>query len=310
MYLLVEDRALHKDTPADMTARLQNFTYVYPYMRRIYLTDLQGKVLSSSDANDVGHSVFDFTPGLRANFASVVQRPVGSAELVSLTHERDADDSTFYLMITVRDADNHVGGVMIAELLDAPFEEMLRDISKRATRRATGLPDRARRRQAAGLACHRAMTRHCARCSKADPTLLERMSRDDAGWVLIRNTDQPMLVAFTRLPTYGANRAGGWRVVTIANYADVIAPLREMFFQIAGLVALRTGLQRHRGHRHRSPHGAPHRQSHRCRATNRRGRVIGACRGGRPATNPPSWRAPSTRWPIPFRARRSRSKPK
>jgi signal transduction histidine kinase/CheY-like chemotaxis protein len=237
MYLLVEDRALHKDTPTDMQARLQNFTYVYPYMRRICLTNLQGKVLSSSDANDVGRSVLDFTPGLRANLVSVVQRPVGSAELVSLTHERDADDSTFYLMISVRDANNHIGGVMIAELLDAPFEEMLRDISKRATaeRQAYLIEldgDKLLGSQAAGD------DKSLRSVLKADPMLLDRMSRDDAGWVLIKNTDQPMLVAFTRLPTYGANRAGGWRVVTIANYADVIAPLREMFFQIAWLGAI------------------------------------------------------------------------
>jgi signal transduction histidine kinase/DNA-binding response OmpR family regulator len=237
MYLLVDDPVLHKDTRAELKARLQNFTYVYPYMRRIYLTNLQGNVLSSSDANDIGHSVFDFTAGLRANFASVVLRPVGSAELVSLTHERDKDDSAFYLMITVRDANNHVGGVMIAELLDAPFEEMLRDISKRASAE--------RQAYLIELDGDRLLGSHASgddqrlrSVLKADPTLLERMGRDDAGWALIRNTDEPMLVAFTRLPTYGANRAGGWRVVTVANYADVIAPLREMFFQIVGLVAL------------------------------------------------------------------------
>ncbi len=47
MYLHVEDRAIRDDTPAEMTARLRNFTYVYPYMRRIYLANLQGKILSS-----------------------------------------------------------------------------------------------------------------------------------------------------------------------------------------------------------------------------------------------------------------------
>lgn len=237
MYLHVEDSAIRAETLAEMTARLRNFTYVYPYMRRIYFASLQGKILSSSDPADVGHSVAELTPGLRANFTSVVQRPVGSAELVSLTHERDSDDSTFYLMVTVRDAKQRIGGVMIAELLDAPFEEMLRDISKRATAGQQAYlieldGDRL-------LGSHRASDDKTLRAVlEADPTLLERMGRDDAGWALVKHTDQPMLVAFTRLPTYGANRAGGWRVVTIANYADVIAPLRDMFFQIAALVTL------------------------------------------------------------------------
>ena len=67
--------------------------------------------------------------------------------------------------------------------------------------------------------------------------------------------DEPVLVAFTRLPTYGANRAGGWRVVTIARYAEVVAPVREMFFQAAWIVLLALDRQLDRGHRDRAPHG-------------------------------------------------------
>ncbi|WP_293858956.1 ATP-binding protein, partial [Steroidobacter sp.] len=237
MYVYVDDRALREDSSAAMTARLRNFTYVYPYMRRIYLTNPQGTVVSSSDAHDVGHSVHELSPGLRANFDSVLQRPVGSAELVSLTKERDADDATFHLMITIRDAKQHVGGVLIAELLDAPFEEMLRDIGKRATgARQAYLIDLNGDELLSSDPADRG--KRLSSVLTADPTLLERMGRSDAGWALVERSGEPVLVAFTRLPTYGANRAGGWRVVTIAHYADVIAPVREMFFQTAWIVLL------------------------------------------------------------------------
>ncbi|MDY6946482.1 MAG: response regulator, partial [Pseudomonadota bacterium] len=75
-----------------------------------------------------------------------------------------------------------------------------------------------------------------------DPALLERMRGKNAGWTLVERPDEPVLVAFTRLPTYGANRAGGWRVITIARYADVIAPVREMFFQTAWIVLVTLAL--------------------------------------------------------------------
>jgi two-component system sensor histidine kinase/response regulator len=64
------------------------------------------------------------------------------------------------------------------------------------------------------------------------------MHGNDTGWALVQRPGEPVLVAFTLLPTYGANRAGGWRVITVARYADVIAPVREMFFQTAWIVLI------------------------------------------------------------------------
>src|SRR5688572_17668350 len=75
MYLHVDDRAIREDVLATMTARLRNFTYVYPYLRRIYFTDRQGVVLSSSDPGDIGRALVDISPGARDSFTSVLPRP-------------------------------------------------------------------------------------------------------------------------------------------------------------------------------------------------------------------------------------------
>jgi hypothetical protein len=207
MYVHVDDRAIREDVLATMTARLRNFTYVYPYLRRIYFTDRQGVVLSSSDPGDIGRTVFDISPGVRDNFTSVLTRPVGSVELVTLTKDRDADDQTFQLLATMQDSQQHVGGVLVAELLDAPFEEILRDISERAigTQQAYLMEvggnsvlssDRVNgdERLRSVLAAH--------------PELLRRMNRDDAGWALVERTDEPMLVAACRLTARIALVAG------------------------------------------------------------------------------------------------------
>lgn len=236
MYLHVDDRGIRDNTPAAMTTRLRNFTYVYPYMRRIYLADPQGVVLFSSDPGDVGRSAFDLSPGLRSNFESVLRRPVGSVELVSLA-EPSAQSATFSLLVTVRDFKDHVGGVLVGEMLDAPFEEMLRDVGERATgaQQAYLIEPDGQQLLSSETADDGGRLRSIL---AADPTLLERMRGQDAGWALIQRPGEPVLVAFTRLPTYGANRAGGWRVITIARYADVLAPVREMFFQTAWIVLL------------------------------------------------------------------------
>jgi signal transduction histidine kinase/DNA-binding response OmpR family regulator len=237
MYLHVDDQAIRADESVDMTARLRNVTYVYPYLRRIYFVDRRGKILSSSNPEDIGRSAFELSPGLRANFASVLQRPAGSVELADLSRNRDADDQTFQLLATVPDSKQRVGGILIAELLDAPFEEMLSEISERTVGgqhayivEVGGERVLSSDRHDDGEALRSIVV--------AAPGLLARIDKEDAGWALVTHTEEPVLVAFTRLPTYGANRAGGWRVITIAPYADVIAPVRAMFLHAAWVVLL------------------------------------------------------------------------
>ena len=126
--------SIREDAPAAMTARLRNFTYVYPYLRRIYLADRQGVVLSSSDPGDVGRSVFDISPGLREQLR---QRVAAAGRLGRAGEPRPRIATpTTQTFQSARDHSvirkQHVGGVLVAEMLDAPFEEMLRDISERA----------------------------------------------------------------------------------------------------------------------------------------------------------------------------------
>ena len=70
----------------------------------------------------------------------------------------------------------------------------------------------------------------------ADAHLRAQLQQDQAGWLITEHADTPYILAHTKLPTYGVNRAGGWSVVTIAPYADVIAPLRHVFFQAQPIV--------------------------------------------------------------------------
>ncbi|MET0533177.1 MAG: ATP-binding protein, partial [Steroidobacter sp.] len=236
MYLNVDDRALRSDSLAEVTDRLRNFTYVYPYLRRIYFVDRQGRVLSSSDPADIDRSIFDISPGLRNNFASVLKRPTGSIELADLSRNRDANDETFQLLVTLHDSKPSLGGVLVAELLDAPFEELLSEINERSVGGQGAYLLDANGAQVLGFGSDNGSA--LSTMLDANPALLARINREDSGWELVADSNEAVLVAFTRLPTYGANRAGGWRVVTIAPYSEVIAPVREMFFHATWVVLL------------------------------------------------------------------------
>ncbi len=59
MYLNIGNPVVREGKPEQIAAELRNVTYVYPYLKRIYLADPHGQILASSDAFDVGHSAFE-----------------------------------------------------------------------------------------------------------------------------------------------------------------------------------------------------------------------------------------------------------
>jgi signal transduction histidine kinase/DNA-binding response OmpR family regulator len=236
MYLLVSDRALQQDEPKEMVAQLRSITYVYPYLRRIYLADDAGVILASSDPADIGRSAFETSIDLRAHFASVLKRPLGSIEMADLDRDASADGAAFRLLTRIWDSQGRSRGVLVSELLNAPFEEMLRD----SNRRAIGA------QQAYLVDVHGHVLLSSSRQDGArlqsnladHPVLAARLKQDHAGWMVVDRGDVPFVVAYTKLPTYGANRAGGWSVVTMAPYAEVIAPVNRMFLQAMPIVLI------------------------------------------------------------------------
>ena len=237
MYLLVSDRSLREDDDAAMVTRLRALTYVYPYIGRIYVADESGVILASSEPSEVGRSAFE-SPGLEPHFQSVRKRPFGSIEIADLDGASNAKSNTpvFRLLTQIRDDHDRIRGILVSELLNAPFEEMLRDVNRRALgAQQTYLVDER------GNVLLSAGTRDAARSQEnlaSDPHLAAQLREDQAGWLVVDRAGKSFIVAHTKLPTYGANRSGGWSVVTVAPYAAVIAPVQRMFLQALPIVLI------------------------------------------------------------------------
>ena len=234
MSQLVGDRAIREDEPAAIVSQLRAITYVYPYLRRIYLASEDGAIVASSDAADIGRSAFDLSPGLRPRFASVLKRPLGAIEMA----DRDSNSTgpDIQLLTQIRDRNGKSRGVLVSELLNAPFEEMLRDIN----RRAIG-DQQAYLLDADGhvlLTSNELNDRRPKPDLPVDSMLSAQLKEDHSGWLMLDRGGVRFVVAYTKLPTYGANRAGGWSVVTVAPYAEVTAPVRKMFLQAMPIVLL------------------------------------------------------------------------
>jgi signal transduction histidine kinase/DNA-binding response OmpR family regulator len=237
MYLLVSDRSLREDDDKAMVARLRSLTYVYPYISRIYVADESGVILTSSETSDVGRSAF-LSPGLEPSFQSVRKRPYGSIEIADLDSASNGQSNAavFRLLTQIRDNRGKIRGILVSELLNAPFEEMLRDVNRGAlgAQQAYLVDERANVLLSSG-------TRDALQSQSnlaTDSRLAAQLRQDQAGWLIMNRGGQSLLVAHTKLPTYGVNRSGGWSVVTVAPYAEVIAPVQRMFVQALPIVVV------------------------------------------------------------------------
>jgi len=207
MYLLTSDRTFQAAAGEEMIRRLRGLTYVYPYLERIYIADATGKIAASSDPADISRSAFVDSGDLRAHFESVTQLPRGSIEMAPLEGDSGAPHPVFRLLTRIDDAQGGKPVILVAELLNAPFEEMLRDVDRgaRGVQQAYLVDARGRvllsssERDSAGWRSSLA----------ANPVLAARLKEEHAGSLVVNRGKNPFVVAYTRLPKYGANRVGG-----------------------------------------------------------------------------------------------------
>jgi signal transduction histidine kinase/DNA-binding response OmpR family regulator len=236
MYLLVSDRSLREDDDAAMVGRLRALTYVYPYIGRIYVADESGAIIASSEPADVGTSALE-SPGLKPFFESVLKRPFGTIEIADMdpASRGKANAPVFRLLTQIRSEQGKIRGILVSELLNAPFEEMLRDVNRRAigAQEAYLVDQRGNVLLSAGMR-DAAGSQYLA----SDPQLAAQLHEDQAGWLILNRGGKSFILAHTKLPTYGVNRSGGWSVVTVAPYATVVAPVKHMFVQALPIVII------------------------------------------------------------------------
>ncbi len=122
-------------------------------------------------------------------------------------------------------------GLLVAELLNAPFEDILNDAESHSNpEEQTYLFDpHGHVLLSSGPVDQPVLDAML----KANPELSGPLSRHGSGWVLLEHGAVPAIAAYKSLPTYGANHAGGWHVATFAPYSEVVAPVRRMFVQAA-----------------------------------------------------------------------------
>ncbi len=231
MYVNLGNPVVRNGKPLEVAAELRNVTYVYPYLKRIYLATGRGEIIASSDSFDVGRSAFERADVLHVHFAMALQRPFGAVYVALLERGATPDAPVFQLLAPVNDLQGNMRGMLVAELLNAPFEDILRDAESHSgsTEQSYLFDAHGHAILSSGAVDEEALES----TMRANPPLVGRLGRHGAGWMLLEHGTFPAIAAYKSLPTYGANHAGGWHVATFAPYSDVVAPVRRMFVQAA-----------------------------------------------------------------------------
>jgi signal transduction histidine kinase/ActR/RegA family two-component response regulator len=233
MYLFVSDSSIRNGGSSVLVPQLREITYIYPYFQRIYLADDAGIIFASSESADVGKNAFDGSAALRRHVASVLGRPMGTVEMAEVGRDSSSNSSVFRLLAKVS---GERGGhaVLIADLLSAPFQDMLRDVNRRALgAQQAYLVDEGGKIL---LSSEEHDNTRLERILANDPTVAAELKLDHTGWMVAGSDEGAYIVAYTKLPTYTTNHTGGWSVVTIAPYAEVVAPVRHMFLEAIAIV--------------------------------------------------------------------------
>jgi PAS domain S-box-containing protein len=223
--------------------QLSHFTYLFPYFDQVLLADTQGQIVASSNSLSAGKSLFTYLENTRDEFKQALQGPPGSVYISDPTvvseplRKATADGNltsrflNIQMLAPVQDGAGRCVGVLVAHVVTRQMLGLLQDLKQGAPgNEFPCLLDKAGRvlmssdPQAALLSAHADVT---------NGALREPLKSGNAGYLVYQGTHgQKLMAGYTTLWTYGDNKAGDWRLITLASYEAVMMPVIEAFHQV------------------------------------------------------------------------------
>ena len=226
---------------------LSRYIHSFPYFGEVMLVDTHGTVTASSSSPEVGTSLFGRFDDTRHEFEQVVhcspgdvyvsdlgelpeprRRSVVAGKLTEMNH-------SIQMLTAVQDAANHTVSVLVSDIVTEPLRDLLEDLKRHGPEGGSaclldkrGLVLMTTDPQAPLLSPHPDVS---------DGALRAPLGENASGYLLYRDAHgHQQMVGYSRLQTYGANRAGDWRLITLASYDVILAPVRQSFSGTWGIV--------------------------------------------------------------------------
>ena len=228
---------------------LSRLTFSVPYFDQVMFVDTQGVIGASSHtySPSVGESLFTQFDNLRNEFELALHGPYGSVYISDLSNVSKplagaaAEDRlsnrpiNIQILAPVQDSRGRCVGVLVANVVTSQLLDLLQDLKRRAPGDEfpclldkAGLVLMSTDPQAHLLSTHADV--------KNGALWTALKSRDDGYLVYDGSHGHKLMAGYTSLPIYGDNKAGGWRLISLASYEAIMRPVTGAFNWMVGVL--------------------------------------------------------------------------
>jgi signal transduction histidine kinase/DNA-binding response OmpR family regulator/HAMP domain-containing protein len=225
---------------------LARLTYSFSFFDQVMLVNSQGLITASSDSTSLGQSLFTDFANTRNEFEMAVRARPGSA-YVSLTealkapnHPSAAEDRKnrllgIQILVPVEDSEGHPAGVLVANVLTRQLLWLLQDLKRQAPgEESPCLLDKAGQVLMSADPQTRQVSAHTDLTIGALRAALWSVSNGHLVYTDPRG--HKLMAGYTGLATYGDNKAGGWRLISLVSYETIMKPADESFNRMMGIL--------------------------------------------------------------------------
>jgi signal transduction histidine kinase/DNA-binding response OmpR family regulator len=247
MKSLAADPDLSAENHEFRDEHLTRFTSVFPYFDQVLLVDTQGGIIASAYRPSIGESLFTHFENTRDEFELALHSPAGSVYMTNPDHVSEPLRNAaaeghltnnllnFQMLAPVQDGAGRSIGVLVANVVTRQLFDLLRDLKQRAPGDEypclldnSGQVLMSTDPQARLLLTHPDV---------ATGALLAALNSRANGYLVFEGSHGHKLMAgYSNLRTYGANKVGDWRLITLASYQEIMKPATQTFDRMLGIL--------------------------------------------------------------------------
>jgi signal transduction histidine kinase/CheY-like chemotaxis protein/HPt (histidine-containing phosphotransfer) domain-containing protein/HAMP domain-containing protein len=241
-------------TDPDLTAEnhqfrdehLARFTYVFPFFDQVMLVDTQGVVVASSYGPNVGESLFTHFENTREEFELALHGLPGSVYMSDLddvsepvrnaaAEGRLTNKLNIQMLAPVQDAVGRCVGVLVANVVTRQLFDLLRDLQLRAP--GDEFPCLLNKSGHILISTDPQVLPLSTQPDVASGALLAPLNDRANGYMVFKGSHgRTVMAGFATLSTYGANKIGDWRLITLSSYEAIMKPATETFDRMLGIL--------------------------------------------------------------------------
>jgi len=244
---LADDPELNSGDTEVIHSQLSRYVRSFPYFRELMIVDTNGTIVASSSLQALGKSLFTRFDDTRIEFEQTLQRAPGYVYLSDMDEISESLRRVFsagrvtrmnlsmQMLTAVRNSPGHTVRVLVGDIVTDSLRHLLEDLKQRTLGdRSAFLLDKeglvlmTTEPEMSLLSLHPDVKSGALRM-----TLGQNASGNLVYWDA---HGHQMMAGYSQLRNYGANQAGDWRLIAVAPYNAILAPVTQSFHRTLAIL--------------------------------------------------------------------------